>query len=157
MANPISGTGIPPVRTSFVPRSCPRRHTEVGFGNRNIYFLNRAGNSRRFDAVIPNEKNATAAPQRLKIELDRDGFAAEQKIVTDKSLNKIAFTMENRTSDEHATGLWLSLPAGSSYSVLQNGNKVALTRTGNWDYPLRANLKITRQPAAIEIIREAQK
>ena len=46
---------------------------------------------------------------------------------------------------------------GSSYSVMQNGNKIALTRTGNWDYPLRAELKVTRQPGIIEIIREVQK
>ncbi len=110
------------------------------------------GLRQRFDAILSDGK---ASPERLKIELDRDGFAAEQKIIADKSLNKISFTLENRTGDTHNTGLWLSLPG--SYSVLQNGNKVALGRTGNWDYPLLAQLKVTRQPSTIEIIREAQK
>jgi hypothetical protein len=39
----------------------------------------------------------------------------------------------------------------------QNGNKIALTRMGNWGYPLRGELKVTRQPGVIEIIREVQK
>jgi hypothetical protein len=116
----------------------------------------RDGLRQRFDAILAGGKNQTS-PQRLKIQLDRDGFAAEQKIVTDKSLDKIAFTLENRTRDAHTTGLWLSLPAGSSYSVLQNGKKIALTPTGNWDYPLRADLKIAPQPATVEIIRESQR
>ncbi len=123
----------------------------------NLAIVPRDGLRKRFDAILADEKNPKAAPARFKMELDRDGFAAEKEIVTDKSLNKITFTLENRTSDEHATGLWLSLPVGSSYSVLQNGNKIALTRTGNWDYPLRAELKVTRQPGVIEIIREVQK
>ncbi len=116
----------------------------------------RDGLRQRFDAILPNEQNPKA-PQRLKIELDRDGFAREQSIVTDKSLNKITFTLENRTDDEHATDLKLSLPDGSSASVMQNGKKIALTPTGNWDYPWRAELKVTRQPSKIEITREAKK
>lgn len=113
----------------------------------------RDGLRQRFDAILGDPKRPGAPIQRLKMELDRDGFAAEQKIVTDPLLNKIVFTLENRTGDEHTTGLWLSLPAGSSCSVSQNGNKIALTPTGNWDYPLRAELKIARQPGTIEVIR----
>jgi hypothetical protein len=122
----------------------------------NLSIVPRDGLRQRFDAILADEKNQKS-PQRLKIELDRDGFAAGQKIVTDKSLNKIAFTLENRTSDTHTTGLLLSLPAGSSYSVLQNGAKIALTPTGNWDYPLRADLKITSHPSTIQITREAKR
>ena len=113
----------------------------------------RDGLRQRFDAILGDPKRPGAPIQRLKMELDRDGFAAEQKIVTDPLLNKIVFTLENRTGDEHTAGLWLSIPAGSSCSVLLNGNKIALTPTGNWDYPLRAELKIARQPATIEVIR----
>jgi hypothetical protein len=123
----------------------------------NLSIVPRDGLRQRFDAILTNEKNQNSPPQRLKIELDRDGFAAGQKIATDKSLNKITFTLENRTRDAHTTGLWLSLPAGSSYSVLQNGAKIALTPTGNWDYPLRAELKITSEPSNIVITRETQK
>jgi hypothetical protein len=117
----------------------------------------RDGLRQRFDAILADNKNPKAPPQRFKIELDRDGFTAGQKIITDKALNKVTFTVENRTGDEHSTGLWLSLPAASSWSVLQDGNKVALKPTGNWDYPLRADLKITKQPGTIQIIREAHK
>ena len=85
------------------------------------------------------------------MELDRDGFAAEKGIVTDKSLNKIAFVLENRTGDEHMTELLLSLPVDSDYRVLQNGNEIPLKRTGNWDYPLHAELKVGGRPDVIEI------
>jgi hypothetical protein len=115
----------------------------------------RDGLRQRFDAIIPDLKNSKA-PQRLKIELDRDGFAAEEPIMTDKALDRIAFTLENRTGDEHTTGLWLSCPAGSSCTVLQDGNKVALMSTQNWDYPKCAELKVASQPGKIEIIRDPQ-
>jgi hypothetical protein len=85
--------------------------------------------------------------------LERDGFAAEKQIITDESLNKVAFTLENRSGDEHMTGLLLSLPKGNSYSVSQNGKTIELNQTGNWDYPLRAALKITLQPSKAEIVR----
>ena len=123
----------------------------------NLAVVPRDGLRQRFDAIVNDDRNPKAAPQRLKIELDRDGFAAGQKINTDKSLNKVAFTLENRTGDEHRTGLWLSLPAGSSWSILQDGHKLALAPTGNWDYPMRAELKIARQPGRIEIIRETHR
>src|SRR5262249_50776792 len=54
--------------------------------NNNLAIIPRDGLRQRFDAIIPDEKNSKN-PQRLKIQLDRDGFAAEQKILTDKSLN----------------------------------------------------------------------
>jgi len=82
---------------------------------------------------------------------------AGQKINTDKFLNKVVFTLENRTGDEHPTSLWLSLPAGSSWSILQDGHKLGLTPTGNCDYPMRAELKIARQPGRIEITRETHR
>jgi hypothetical protein len=125
--------------------------------NDKLSIIPRDGLRQRFDAILPDAQNSKATPQRLKIALDRDGFARAQSIVTDKALNKITFNLENRTADEHATDLKLSLPAGDSASVLQNGKKVALTPTGNWDYPWRAELKVTRQPSIIEIIREAKK
>jgi cyclophilin family peptidyl-prolyl cis-trans isomerase len=115
----------------------------------------RDGLRQRFDAIIGDSKSPGASIQRLKMELDRDGFAAERAIVTDPSLHKITFSLENRTGDEHTTGLCLSVPSGSSYSVLQDGNKVALAPTGNWDYPLLAGLKVSQRPSTIEVIREA--
>lgn len=123
----------------------------------NLAIVPRDGLRERFDAIIPDQSNSKAPTQRLKIQLDRDGFAAEQPIMTDKSLNKVTFRLENRTSDEHTTGLWLSWPAGSSCTVLQDGNNVALVPTRNWDYPMRAELKITPQSSKIEIICESKR
>ena len=110
------------------------------------------GLRQRFAAILSEPEKPDAPVRRFKMELDRDGFAAGESIVTDKSLNKIAFSLENRTGDEHTTGLLLSLPVGSSYSVLKNGTAIQLNPTGNWDYPLRAELKVTSQPSRIEIV-----
>jgi cyclophilin family peptidyl-prolyl cis-trans isomerase len=119
-----------------------------------VEIVPRDGLRQRFDAVINDQKNPESSTQRLKMELDRDGFVAGKAIATDSSLRKIVFALENRTDDEHVTGLWLSLPSDSSYSVLQDGNKVVLTPTGNWDYPLLAGLKVSQRPSTIEVIRE---
>jgi hypothetical protein len=122
----------------------------------NLRIIPRDGLRQRFYAILSDSKTASAPVRRLKMELDRDGFAAEKEIVTDKALNKIAFTLENRTGDEHTTGLLLSFPAESPYSVLQNGKTIPLNRTGNWDYPLRAELKIALQSSKVEIVHATQ-
>ncbi len=85
------------------------------------------------------------------MEVDRDGFAARQAITLDKPIKKIAFTLENRTNDEHATGLWLSFPAGANYEVLQDGRPVTPVKTGIWDYPLKADLQMSKGSSKIEI------
>jgi len=59
-----------------------------------------------------------------------------------EALTKIAFAVENRTGDAHTTGFLLSPPVGTSYTVLQDGQPISLVKTGDWDYPLRAELKI---------------
>jgi hypothetical protein len=117
----------------------------------------RDGLRQRFAAIIADPRDPKRNVRRFKLELDRDGFSPDQNIVTDKSLRKVAFTLENRTGDEHTTGLWLSLPDGTAYDVFQNGRKVALSPTGNWDYPLRAELKITRETSKIEIVQPTMK
>ena len=112
----------------------------------------RDGLRRRFYAILDDPQTTNSPVRRFKMELDRDGFAAGENIVADKELNKIVFTLENRSGDEHTAELLLSLPAGTSYSVSQNGKGVQLIRTGNWDYPLRAELRVTSQPSKIEIV-----
>ncbi|MEX2317891.1 MAG: DUF5695 domain-containing protein [Pirellulales bacterium] len=115
----------------------------------------RDGLRKRFYAVVTSEANeSVGSVQRLKIELDRDGFAAGQPIVTDKGLGKIAFSVENRTGDEHKTGLLLSPPGGASYTVRHNGNAVPLTATGDWNYPARAELSIGGGTNKIEIVKQ---
>jgi len=110
------------------------------------------GLRQRFAAIVGERKDRGAAVNRLKIELDRDGFAAGKEITVDKALKRIAFTLENRTGDEHGTGLWLSPPAGTKYSVFQDGREIALGQTGNWDYPLRAELRAGKTQTTIELI-----
>lgn len=114
------------------------------------------GLRQRFYAILGETKDAKSSPGRLKIELDRDGFAAGQNIVVDPALKIISFTLENRTGDDHTTGLWLAFPENSSYSVTQDGKKLALKPTGNWDYPFRVELKVTPKPARIEVVAEAK-
>lgn len=118
----------------------------------NLRIIPRDGLRQRFYAILTDPKTANSPIRRFKMELDRDGFAAAKEILTDKSLNKIAFTLENRTGDEHTTELSLSLPTGSSYSVLQDGIAIPLKQTGNWDFPLRAELKVALQPSKVEVV-----
>ncbi len=71
----------------------------------------RDGLRQRFDA-IPNNQ------ERLKLELNRDGFAANKEITLDKNLHKIKFTLENRTGDAHdATLPRFVLPASKTFHV----------------------------------------
>lgn len=118
-----------------------------------LRMIPRDGLRQRFYATLTDPKNPNSPVRRFKMELDRDGFAAGENIVTDKSLDKIAFTLENRTGDEHTTELLLSPPTGTTYSVLQNGKTIQLNRNSDWDYPLRAEIKVTSQPSNIEIVR----
>jgi hypothetical protein len=113
----------------------------------------RDGLRQRFAAILidPKIKNAGV---RFRLELDRDGFAPDQSIVTDKSFEKISFTLENRTGDVHDTGLWISLPTGNGCRVLQDGREVVIDSTRLGDYPLRARLKVSREPSRVEIIRQ---
>ena len=77
-------------------------------------------------------------------------------IVLDKQLNRISFTLENRTKDQHVTVLKLSVHPSTMYEVLQGGQKVSLTKTANWDYPWKAELNMDETPSKIEIIRIKQ-
>jgi hypothetical protein len=73
----------------------------------------RDGLRKRFDVVGEN--------WRLHLKLNRDGFAQEQPIVYDNTLNKIEFVLENRTSDKHLTTLTISgLPEGKYEVILDS-------------------------------------
>jgi len=111
----------------------------------------RDGLRQRFDALLGEAKDPAAHIQRLKIELDRDGFAAGQAITLNKSLESISFMVENRTGDRHSSGLWLSLPAGAGYTLVQNGKPLPLRPTGNWDYPVRAELDMGVGPVMVQL------
>jgi hypothetical protein len=114
----------------------------------------RDGLRRRFIVVIPDMYLPFPEDsRRLKLELERDGFAADGQIVMDKALERIAFSIENRTGDEHKTRLRLSVPVHSKYELLQDGKPVPLAQTKNWDYPWRADLSISGPTSKIEILR----
>jgi hypothetical protein len=119
-------------------------------GGQNLSIVPRDGLRQRFCVLLRNPDDNSY--QRLKLELGRDGFAAEQPIVMDKSMKSLKFTLENRTDDEHTTTLRLSLPAGKGFSITQNGASCPLMKTSDWDYPYRVSLKMARANSKIEII-----
>jgi hypothetical protein len=119
-----------------------------------LEIIPRDGLRRRFDVVIPGV--TLPVPEdvyRLKLELDRDGFVADRPIALDTMANRIAFTVENRTSTTHATELKLSFPANATYTLLQDDKPVRLWRTDDWDYPWRAELAISGPRTMITVSR----
>jgi len=102
----------------------------------------RDGVRRRFDAVISDAS-------RVKVELERDGFASDGMITLDKTANHVAFIVENRTGTPHTTALRLS----ARYTVVANGRPVALTPTGDWDYPWRADISMTGASTRVTLAR----
>jgi hypothetical protein len=91
---------------------------------------------------------------RLKIELERDGFAAGRPVVMDKSLRRVAFMVENRTGDAHRTGLRVSAPLGAAYELRQDGQRVPLVSTGDWDHPWRAEIELAGPVVKLELVRK---
>jgi hypothetical protein len=116
----------------------------------------RDGLRRRFYAVVETPESgpgAAASPalRKFKIELDRDGFAADRPIVTDRELKKIAFEVENRTGDIHATELRLSFPGKTPGRVTADGKPVEVKPTGNPDFPCLAVIPVGAAPVRVEI------
>ena len=116
----------------------------------------RDGLRQRLAVVLPDQRIPWPGVMRFKIELDRDGFSPDLPIILDKRLSRISFTLENRTKDKHLTALRLSAHPSEMYDVLQDGRKIDLIRTGNWDYPWLAELLMNEKPSKIEIIRREQ-
>ena len=113
----------------------------------------RDGLRKRFDVVLADERAPWLRARRMKLELNRDGFAAEEPVRVDKRLDRIAFSIENRTGDSHRTELFLWLPYGADYVLTQDGQERELVLTGGWDYPWRVTLPMTDSPTRIELIR----
>jgi hypothetical protein len=114
----------------------------------------RDGLRRRLAVVVPDTRLPFREDvSRFKLELERDGFAADQSIVMDKALGKISATIENRTNNAHTTGVRLSFPLNSQYELRQDGKVVPLVQTGDWDYPWRADLSVAGPTSKIELVR----
>lgn len=122
----------------------------------NISVIPRDGLRQRLVVVLPDPRVPWPNTIRFKIELNRDGFTQDLPIVLDKQLSRISFTLENRTKDQHVTDLKLSVHPSVTYEVLQDKQKVTLTKTDNWDYPWKAELNMDEKPSQIEIIRLKQ-
>jgi hypothetical protein len=127
----------------------------LSVANEALSVIPRDGLRQRFGAIVENADNPANPVGRLKLELDRDGFAVGQTISLAKSLEKISFTLENRTSDRHTTVLRLSPPAGMTYELAQNGKSVPLQPTGDSDYPQRAILVINTNQANLQLTKAA--
>jgi hypothetical protein len=110
----------------------------------------RDGVRRRFAAVLPGP--GADEPLRLKIELERDGFAAGRDITLDGSLRRIAFAVENRTADAHRTAVRLSVPPGQTYKLFLEGRPVPLMPTGDRDYPWRAEIDVQGPIVNLELV-----
>ena len=92
--------------------------------------------------------------QRLHLELKQDGFATEQPVLVSDALDRVSFTVENRSGGAHETGLWVAgLPAGT-YAVTVNGKSVTNISGGPTDTPVA--LPIAAAGAARVEIRRAR-
>jgi hypothetical protein len=86
-----------------------------------------------------------------RLEVDRDGFAAEAPIAFDRELRRVAFTLENRTGDRHTTVLAIATPgATDQWQIRVDGRPVNLKPSASTDYPLRAEVPMGPGPALVE-------
>ena len=110
---------------------------------------------RRRLAVVTQDRALPFADSlsRMKVELERDGFASDGDISVDKSLETISFTVENRTGNAHRTGIRLSFPVNADYVVTTGGTAVPLVATGNPDYPWRVDVSVSEGGVVVELRR----
>jgi len=115
--------------------------TLAAIGNR-LSIIPRDGLRQRLYAVLPG--------QRLRIELDRDGFAQGRPLVADKNLARINLTLENRTRDPHTTTLMITPSGKASYAVYQDGKKIGEAKAGAQS---NIELNLSNAPTPIELVR----
>ncbi len=111
---------------------------------RTVEVVPRDGLRVRFHVIRGNE--------RLHLILDHDGFAREQPVLVDDGLERIEFTLENRTGRGHEAGLTIAgLPEGA-YEIMAGGRKVATIHGGAQES--RVALPVSRGPALRVSIRK---
>jgi hypothetical protein len=71
---------------------------------------------------------------RKTLSLDRDGFAAEKQISVTPALDRVTFTLENRTGDSHTAILKVTSPDGTEPKVTVDGKKVKAERSGTTEF-----------------------
>lgn len=109
-----------------------------------LSIIPRDGLRQRFDAVFSGE--------RLKVELDRDGFAVGQPLITDKNIKQLKWALENRTADAHTTLLKISPTGKASYAVIQEGKRIGVVKPNTESI---VELKISKPVTTIELIRQS--
>jgi hypothetical protein len=107
---------------------------------RSLSIVPKDGLRQRFYAVLDDT--------RIRIELDRDGFAAGKAIVTDRDFKTIKFVLENRTNDAHTTGILVAVPKGRACRVFQDGKKLSTVPAGT---EAVIALRLSGETSAIEI------
>ncbi len=112
-------------------------------GRNRLSIIPRDGLRQRFYAVL--------ADQKLRIELDRDGFAAGQPIDTDKNLKELRFLLENRSGDSHVTMINIFPMGKAAYVVFQDGKKIGFVKAGTES---TVELRVSRPSAVIELIKQ---
>jgi hypothetical protein len=89
--------------------------------------------------------------EKFQMQLDRDGFAKERPVALSDSLARIAFSIENRSHDQHETILELrGLPQGH-YAIRVDGKPLS-TFASNSGEPEQVKLAISPNPVAAVVI-----
>jgi hypothetical protein len=108
------------------------------------------GGAERAAAVAPPASSVAV----FRLEVDRDGFAAETPVILERDLRRVTFTLENRTGDRHTTVVAFAPPAGAGrWEIRADGRRVELEPNSNTDYPLRAEIPVALGIVRVEIIR----
>ena len=81
---------------------------------------------------------------RLHIELDGDGFAKNNPVLISRLLDKISFTLENRSGISHKTGMKISGMPHGFYSIEKDNETISEIEIIN-DSPTIVNLNIGEQ------------
>lgn len=110
-----------------------------------ISVVPRDGVRQRFCAIL--------GEQRVILELDRDGFAARQPILIDKTSKRLRFKLENRTGDSHSMLLRISLKGNADYAVVQEGKRFGSAAQGRETV---VQVKISGPSTSVELVRLAR-
>jgi hypothetical protein len=86
-------------------------------------------------AIIPrdglrNRFSVITKDTRYNIALDRDGFLVEEAVHINKTLDRIQFTLENRSGNSHKTILNLFSLTASGMEVVVDRKELDVRRTG---------------------------
>jgi len=87
-------------------------------------------------SVIPrdgvrNKFSVISKEQRISVSMDRDGFAKEHPVIVSGTLDKLSFSIENRTGDTHELKLLIQTDPGRTIRLVHNNRNIARDVNGN--------------------------